>query len=104
MPIEEETDVGKLPLLTEAELAEGIQVLKGWKIEEDGKWMFRTRLFPSFAEAVAFVNRVAEVAEEMNHHPFIGIDYRRVTLRLTTWHSGGLTALDLRSADAYDRL
>ncbi|XID91862.1 4a-hydroxytetrahydrobiopterin dehydratase [Paenibacillaceae bacterium WGS1546] len=96
--------MGKLPVLTEAELAEGMQALKGWKIEEDGKWMIRTRLFPSFAEAVAFVNRVAEVAEAMNHHPFIGIDYRRVTLRLTTWHSGGLTALDLRSAEAYDRL
>lgn len=96
--------MGKTPLLTEEELKEGLQTLKGWKIEEDGKWMVRTRLFPSFMEAVAFVNRVASIAEEMNHHPFIGIDYRRVTLRLTTWHSGGLTALDVRSAEAYDRL
>ncbi|MFC5703232.1 4a-hydroxytetrahydrobiopterin dehydratase [Cohnella faecalis] len=88
-------------LLTEDELAEQLALLKGWKAEE-GKRIAKSYVFPAFAEAVAFVNRVAGIAETMNHHPFIAIDYRRVTLRLTTWHSGGLTHLDIDSAKAYD--
>jgi 4a-hydroxytetrahydrobiopterin dehydratase len=96
--------MNRLPLLNETELAEGLGGLPGWTIEEDGKWIIRKRLFPSFLEAIAFVNVVADIAEQMNHHPFIGIDYRRVTLRLTTWNSGGLTLLDIDSAMAYDRL
>ncbi|RED53178.1 4a-hydroxytetrahydrobiopterin dehydratase [Cohnella lupini] len=94
--------MGKHPLLSEQELEDGLRELGHWTIE-DGKWLIRKRLFPTFVEAVEFVNRVAAIAEEMNHHPFIGIDYRRVTLRLTTWNSGGLTSLDMDSAKAYDR-
>jgi len=94
----------KYPLLTPEELKEGLKKLDGWKTEENGKWLVRTRMLPSFKEAVAFVNEVAAIAEAMNHHPFIGIDFRRVTLRLTTWHSGGLTRLDVESAQAYDRI
>jgi len=96
--------MGKQPLLTERELEAALKELEGWKVEDGGKRIVRTRLFPSFTEAVAFVNRVAGIAEERNHHPFIGIDYRKVTLRLTTWHSGGLTALDVESAKAYEAL
>ncbi len=94
----------KVPLLTEKELEEAGSELEGWKVEENGKWLVRGRVFPTFMDAIAFVGKVAAVAEEKNHHPLIGIDYKRVTLRLTTWHSGGLTALDVESAKAYDRL
>jgi 4a-hydroxytetrahydrobiopterin dehydratase len=89
------------PLLTETEIAEGLQALSGWQVEE-GKTMVKKYMFPSFPQAISFVNKVAEIAERMNHHPFISIDYRRVTFRLTTWHSGGITKLDMESADAYD--
>ncbi|UUZ82311.1 4a-hydroxytetrahydrobiopterin dehydratase [Paenibacillus sp. P26] len=44
--------------------------------------------FPSFPAAVTFVNEAARIAEEMNHHPMIAIDFRVVTLRLTTWSAG----------------
>jgi 4a-hydroxytetrahydrobiopterin dehydratase len=90
-------------LLNEAEIQEGLKELTGWTIEE-GKWLVRKRMFPSFPEAIRFVNQVAGIAEEMNHHPFIAIDFRKVTLRLTTWDSGGLTLLDINSAKAYDLL
>jgi 4a-hydroxytetrahydrobiopterin dehydratase len=96
--------MNRLPLLNEAEIAEEISRLPSWKLEEDGKWMSCRRLFPTFPEAIAFVNKVADIAEQMNHHPMIGIDYRRVTLRLTTWNSGGITGLDINSAKAYDLL
>ncbi|WP_256760384.1 4a-hydroxytetrahydrobiopterin dehydratase [Cohnella sp. WQ 127256] len=96
--------MNKYPLLTDKELADGLNELTDWKLEDDGKWIVCKRLFPTFLEAIAFVNQVASIAEDMNHHPFIGIDYRRVTIRLTTWNSRGLTILDLNSARAYDRV
>jgi 4a-hydroxytetrahydrobiopterin dehydratase len=89
--------------LTEAELAAALQSLPQWSAT-DGKWITRSYLFPTFPDAVRFVNRIAETAEQMNHHPGITIDYRRVTVKLTTWHAGGLTKLDLESAEAYDGL
>lgn len=89
--------------LSAEELEAGLSLLDGWKLEES-KFIVRKWMFPSFPDAMAFVKRVAEWAEANNHHPFISIDYRRVTLRLTTWHSGGLTALDLDAAAAFDRL
>ncbi|WP_200889627.1 4a-hydroxytetrahydrobiopterin dehydratase [Cohnella kolymensis] len=92
----------KHPLLNEQELQEGLSELSGWSVEE-GKWLVKKYRFPSFPEAIAFVNKVAGIAEKMNHHPFIAIDYRKVTLRITSWNSGGLTALDINSAKDYDQ-
>jgi 4a-hydroxytetrahydrobiopterin dehydratase len=48
----------------------------------------------SFPEAIAFVNRVAELAERENHHPDITISYKKVTLRWTTHSEGGITDRD----------
>jgi 4a-hydroxytetrahydrobiopterin dehydratase len=58
----------------------------------------RTFELPSFPEAIAFVNRVAAVAEEANHHPDITISYKKVTLRWTTHSAGGITDLDYELA------
>ena len=49
---------------------------------------------PSFPEAIAFVNRVAELAEAENHHPDVAISYKKVTLRWTTHSEGGITDRD----------
>ncbi|MBO9599876.1 MAG: 4a-hydroxytetrahydrobiopterin dehydratase [Cohnella sp.] len=92
----------KHELLNEQELQDYLGELQGWKLEEGGRTIAKKYLFPSFPEAVAFVNKVADIAEAQVHHPFISIDYRKVTLRLTTWHSGGLTLLDIQAAKAYD--
>jgi 4a-hydroxytetrahydrobiopterin dehydratase len=94
--------MAKHELLSESELQEQLSELPGWKVEDD-KWIVKKYMFPTFPEAVAFVNKVADIAEAQVHHPFISIDYRKVTLRLTTWNSGGLTMLDIRSAKAYDQ-
>src|SRR5438046_10455176 len=50
-----------------------------WR-EIDGA-LERTFELPSFAEAIAFVNRVAELAEAAHHHPDLAVSYRRVTHR-----------------------
>jgi 4a-hydroxytetrahydrobiopterin dehydratase len=70
----------------------------GWT-EVDGA-LERTFELPSFAEAIAFVNRVAELAETEDHHPDITIAYRRVTLRWWTHTAGGITARDRELAAA----
>ena len=64
----------------------------GWETV-DGALERRFEL-PSFAEAIGFVNRVAALAEEENHHPDIAVSYKQVTLRWTTHSEGGITDRD----------
>jgi 4a-hydroxytetrahydrobiopterin dehydratase len=61
--------------------------------EVDGA-LERTFSFAGFPDAVAFVNRVAELAEAENHHPDIAVRYRDVTLRWWTHTAGGITERD----------
>ena len=61
--------------------------------------------FADFAAAIAFVNRVAEVAEERNHHPDIFVHgWNKVRLTLSTHSEGGLTDADHALARAIDEL
>lgn len=95
--------MAKTERVQETEIERELARLPEWKLE-DGKKIRRSYLFASFPEAIAFVGKVAEEAERANHHPFIAIDYRRVTLTYTTWHAGGLTRLDFESARICDAL
>lgn len=70
-------------------------------IEHDGA-LQRTYELPGFREAIAFVGRVADLAEEANHHPEIAISYRKVTLRWTTHSAGGITDRDYELARRSD--
>ena len=67
-------------------------VPEGWREVDDA--LVREFELPSFADAIAFVNRVAELAEGEDHHPDIDVRYRRVTLRWTTHSAGGITDRD----------
>lgn len=49
--------------------------------------------FPTFTTAISFINRVADIAEEIQHHPHIEIEYTKVTLKLST-HEAGDTVTD----------
>lgn len=64
----------------------------------------RTWRFKDFTAALAFVNRVAALAEEVGHHPDIDIRWNRVTLTLTTHDAGGLTRKDFDLAARLDAL
>jgi 4a-hydroxytetrahydrobiopterin dehydratase len=64
----------------------------GWDEVDDA--LERTFELESFREALAFVNRVGELAESENHHPDIAIHYNRVTLRWWTHTAGGITDRD----------
>ena len=64
----------------------------------------RTFSFADFREALAFVNRVGELAEAENHHPDIAIHYKDVTLRWWTHTAGGITDRDRDLAARTDGL
>jgi 4a-hydroxytetrahydrobiopterin dehydratase len=66
--------------------------LAGWN-EKNGA-LERTWRFDGFPEAIAFVNRVAELAEAENHHPEIVVSYREVTLRWRTHSAEAITDRD----------
>ncbi|HEX3690697.1 MAG TPA: 4a-hydroxytetrahydrobiopterin dehydratase [Solirubrobacteraceae bacterium] len=71
--------------------------------ERDGDEITREWRFDDFNEAVAFVNRVAEVAEEANHHPDILLHgWNKVKLSLINHSAGGLTEMDFTMAERFD--
>jgi 4a-hydroxytetrahydrobiopterin dehydratase len=89
-------------LLNEDEIASRLRRL-AW--EREGDEIAREWRFEDFSEAIAFVNRVAEVAEEANHHPDIFIHgWNKVKLSLTNHSAGGLTEMDFTMAARFDGL
>jgi 4a-hydroxytetrahydrobiopterin dehydratase len=69
-----------------------VEAPEGWDEVDDA--LERTFQFANFAEALAFVNRVGELAESEDHHPDIAIHYNKVTLRWWTHTAGGVTDRD----------
>jgi 4a-hydroxytetrahydrobiopterin dehydratase len=85
-----------MPTIVLACILVGVMAPEGWA-EVDGA-LERTFELDTFPEAIAFVNRVADLAEAENHHPDIRIDYRKVTLRWWTHTAGGVTDRDVELA------
>lgn len=88
--------------LAEADIEARLAALPEWT--QQGENIQRTYKFADFAEAMAFVNRIAEHAERVKHHPDILIRWNKVMLTLSTHDAGGLTAMDFDFADAADGL
>lgn len=79
--------------------------LAGSSWQRDGEAIAREWKLPDFAAAIAFVNRVAETAERVNHHPDIHVHgWNRVRLELSTHSEGGITQADLDLAGRIDSL
>jgi 4a-hydroxytetrahydrobiopterin dehydratase len=89
-------------LLNEDEIASRLRRLP-W--EREGDEIVREWRFDDFSEAIAFVNRVAEVAEEANHHPDIFVHgWNKVKLSMRNPSAGGLTEVDFDMAGRFDKL
>jgi 4a-hydroxytetrahydrobiopterin dehydratase len=82
--------------LTSAQIKTALAETPDWK--EKGSAITRTYEFKDFTESIEFVNAVAELAEEAQHHPDIDIRWNRVTLTLSTHDEGGLTEKDFELA------
>ncbi|MBI4415735.1 MAG: 4a-hydroxytetrahydrobiopterin dehydratase [Euryarchaeota archaeon] len=89
-------------LLTEEEITAHMAEIPKWTWK--GNYIERTWKFKDFRQALAFINKVGELAEEMNHHPDIYNSWATVRFRLTTHDRGGLTALDFELAKKIDAL
>lgn len=85
-----------MAVLDDARIAQELKQLHGWS--RAGQAIQRHYEFADFAQAMAFVNRVAELAEAANHHPDIDIRYNKVVLALISHDSGGVTDRDIRMA------
>ena len=88
--------------LTEAERDAALARLSDWSLRGDGLAICRTLRFADFAEAFAFMTRVAIHAEKADHHPEWFNVYNRVEITLTTHDAGGLSARDVALAAVID--
>ena len=72
----------------------------GWKFKNDA--IHKEYSFASFRDSIVFVNRIASIADDLDHHPDIDIRYSKVRLTITTHDSGGVTQKDLSLAERID--
>jgi 4a-hydroxytetrahydrobiopterin dehydratase len=86
--------------LSADEIASRLTSLAGW--EQLGDTLCKQYAFADFKSAMTFANRVAAIAEELDHHPDILIEYDTVTLTLSSHDAGGITARDFRLAARID--
>jgi 4a-hydroxytetrahydrobiopterin dehydratase len=91
-----------MPALAQAEAAARLSSLPGWQIQ--GGELTRTFAHADFRAALAFVNKVGDLAEEAGHHPDIDIRYNKVRLGLVTHDAGGLTGKDFDLAGSVNKL
>jgi 4a-hydroxytetrahydrobiopterin dehydratase len=88
--------------LSPDDVAAALRDLPLWSGDADG--LRRTVELPSFRDAVAAINAIADVAEEMDHHPDIDLRWRTLHLALVSHSAGGVTELDLTLARRIDAL
>jgi 4a-hydroxytetrahydrobiopterin dehydratase len=89
-------------LLDDERIVAALDGLTDWR--RDGDAIVRIAKLPSFLAAIEAVREVAEIAEELNHHPDIDIRWRSVTFRCSTHSAGGITELDIELASRIDHV
>jgi 4a-hydroxytetrahydrobiopterin dehydratase len=92
--------MARTPESTPMEIADFLSAHPHWTVEEDV--LVRVAEAPGFRPAIAWVVAVADIAEELDHHPDIDIRWRTVTFRLTSHDLGRISARDLQLAALID--
>ena len=76
-----------------------------WDYDPEDKMIVRETTFKDFVEAMGFLNKMAELAEKLNHHPDMTVcEYNRVIVATTTHDAGGVTDNDIRLAQGFEDL
>lgn len=88
--------------LSADQVTDALHGLAGWS--GDTSAIVRTAELPTFPAAIAVVDRVAVVAEELDHHPDMDIRWRKVTFTCSTHSAGGVTEKDLELARRIDEI
>ena len=91
--------MSKLP---DQEISSRLSERAGWRREGDA--LVRKYTFASFADAIAFVTRLAFEAESADHHPDLLVNFKRVTVTWSTHSAGGITAKDFDGAGQSDMI
>ena len=86
--------------LSEEAIASSLKDVPEWS--ETGEQLQRTFQFDDFKAAMGFVQRIADYAEQQQHHPDILIRYNKVTITVSTHDAGGITTNDFALAKAAD--
>jgi len=94
---------GGVPPLPANEIARLLEQLEGWEAAADHH-LTKTFLLPDFVTALAFVNRIGELAEQQGHHPDLHLGWGKVRVDLWTHKIDGLTESDFILAAKIDRL
>lgn len=94
---------GGVPPLAGEELQKMEAQVLGWKVVE-GHHLLKSFSFPDFVTALAFVNRIGEVAEQEGHHPDLYLSWGKVEVKTWTHKIDGLTESDFILAAKIDRL
>jgi 4a-hydroxytetrahydrobiopterin dehydratase len=90
--------------LTKAQAEEMLKEVDDWMLVDDGRLLAKQFVFKDFAATMRFVNEVARVAEEEDHHPDLTISYANVGIELSTHAIGGLSENDFILAAKIDEL
>ena len=85
-----------MPGLSHEEIEKALGDLPGWR-HERGE-IFKQFKFATFMDAIAFIDRIAERADELDHHPDLENHYNRVRVALHTWTEDAVTDKDVALA------
>jgi 4a-hydroxytetrahydrobiopterin dehydratase len=88
--------------LSDLEIQRALGTLPGWARRSDV--LVKSFTFPTFADGIDFVQRVARAADAVDHHPDIDIRYTKITCMLSTHDAGGITEADLSLANTIETL
>lgn len=91
-----------MPVSSDHDIKNKLKDLPDW--QRDGNVIKRQITFKSFLDGINCINKVAEAAEEADHHPDIDIRYRKVLFALSTHSEGGLTDKDFDMAKKINAL
>jgi 4a-hydroxytetrahydrobiopterin dehydratase len=85
---------GGIPVMTKDEVKEYLTQIPLWTLSPDGKTISRNYAFKNFYQTMAFVNAVAWVANQENHHPDLEVGYNYCRIKFFTHAVDGLTQND----------
>ena len=91
-----------MPAMSKEDIRNTLKNMPEWSLA--GNAIHKKFTFKSFMPAIAFVNKIAEAAEQANHHPDITINYNQVGISLSTHSESGVTEKDFHLAEAIDQL
>ncbi len=91
-----------MSILSETDIKNQLTALQGWEYS-DGKIM-KTYSFSNYMNSIAFINRLAEKAEEYNHHPDMIVEWCKITVSFTSHDNGGVTDSCIKMSVETDRI